>query len=267
MPCLDPHEIAELAFARLHGENPAPPLAQRLDHVLHCAQCRQLLNHNVELLEQLKTALNQEPAANTPADCLDDNTLSEFLDNTLDAQARQRAEAHLAQCHECLRQLLDLYDIRSETTPADVDEPDHPFQVVIGLLADGLLRLLNSPAEGFTLLQNEPVPVLGTPKKPGQQHDAPAIRWIQLAGGMKINVTSVHRSPGAMDVQIQLEPPLSHAQLTVRRENSIIFSEPFSTAGLARVSRLRAGTYHCAIEEGVELRAVFLLQIVEMSMS
>ncbi len=265
MRCLDHQEIAELAFARLNAEKAEPSSRQQLDHVRQCAECRRQLDQQVELLRQLRVTLQQPPTGNQ-GECLDDNTLSEFLENKLDAPDRQLAEAHLARCHDCYRQLLDLYDLSAATAAGEMPEEAGPFQVVVGILANGLLRLLNSPAEGFALDHGEPVPVLGPAKKPGEE-GAPALRWIQLAGGIKISVTVVSRALDSMDVQVQLDRAVATAQLTMRDKVGIIFSQPFTATGTVSVRKLRPGTYDCAIELSPGKTFQYRLQVVQVGLS
>jgi tetratricopeptide (TPR) repeat protein len=49
-------------------------------------------------------------------DCLDAETLAAFLDGRLDAEARARAEAHLAECQECYEAFVETVKLRSETS-------------------------------------------------------------------------------------------------------------------------------------------------------
>ena len=56
-----------------------------------------------------------------PSVCLDAMTLAAYLDDTLDARERARADAHLARCAKCARAVEELRAIMSGLEPGSED--------------------------------------------------------------------------------------------------------------------------------------------------
>lgn len=65
---------------------------------------------SMDLEAKIKAALKEIDSFRTP-DCLDDNTIGRYAENTLAEPQRQAADAHLHSCLYCLKQLNDMTEL------------------------------------------------------------------------------------------------------------------------------------------------------------
>jgi tetratricopeptide (TPR) repeat protein len=120
MRCPDAQKLLEYEEKRLSGRK-----RQKLkEHICSCSECQEKLS----FLRLMDISLSDEPTLQVPEEsqnCIDEETMSAYLDHTLTKQERTDMEKHLAQCGKCLVELASLYRlVRSIETEGVQKTPD-----------------------------------------------------------------------------------------------------------------------------------------------
>ncbi len=103
--CFSDFAILEYIMGRLAKE----VRREIQEHFHTCKECASC--HNQYALERdFITALFTTSSDAPPGLCPSDETLAQFLDNSLSDIERVKCECHLTVCSECQRELLEIYD-------------------------------------------------------------------------------------------------------------------------------------------------------------
>jgi hypothetical protein len=226
---------------------------QELLHRLHEAGVsdhdRDVFEHTLRLMHRARHALRSPWAA---GNCLDDNTLAEFVDGVLAREERLLAEQHLACCNACLHNAAHLAELAAELAPT---QP--MLQVVLGVARRGL-ELLQRPLEGFMEQTLQPAMVLGA------ETQTPAARgWTLSAEGVDAEFLAVADDDAiAVTVQVNREgAPISKSRITLRSEEILMESCPMPATGRLTFYQLSPGRYSIEITPEGGRPVEFALQL------
>ncbi|MBI4558097.1 MAG: zf-HC2 domain-containing protein [Candidatus Hydrogenedentes bacterium] len=240
MECPQNERLVEFSFQAIHAEAATREFRALAAHLEVCPTCEEQVSDYVKLIRRVRRVLADSKATPEAGPCLDDNTLAEYLDGVLGGTRRDEAEAHLAQCRTCLRQLIELSDLMEEVKTAHGTLPT----IVLGLVRGGL-KLLSWPETGFAPLALEPVRVLG-PVADDTKDTQNVCAWTQNLGELRLAATAIYSSPQRIDLALTATTPAgpaAEARLTLRCADTILQAERLSSSGQIVLHNLEPATY------------------------
>ncbi len=234
MNCLPESELLDLAFERL-GRRPSHATSGGAgSHVERCPACKARLVEYTGMLAGVKKRLDETPP--DQAACLDDEIIAAYMDDKLDAPAREEAEAHFASCQNCLRQLRELAQCME-------DLEDSPGQAALTFVVEvgrRVLRMLATPDEGFSPAEQAPAPALAPDDT---QH---VLCWTQRVDELELELRLVRVDDTHVSLRVAGTaggPSLAGVRFNLRSGDDIVQSEPIPEDGAFMLHGLEIAPY------------------------
>lgn len=228
MQCLTEATLSDLAF---NDDTDAPRDAEQ--HIEECPACAARLSEFRTIAQGLQRAADMKLNSQLSDHCLSENYLAEYLDNVLPEHQRDAVEAHLAECQRCVRTLTEARACLDDALPSAV-------AYVIQRIGEGL-ELIRKPATGFSLLDHNPVTVLG----PGVEEQK-IYSWSQELDDSVVLFDVQRHREGQVSVHLTLKQMVAYEEptrLVVRQGGSIVQAETLPNSGEAYLDDLDAESY------------------------
>ena len=185
--------------------------------------------------------------------CVDDNTLAEFVDGALEAEELAQVEQRLAACGQCLRNAVSLAQLAHEVIPAT------PWKTVILGIARRGVQILSAPLEGIAELTLQPVPVMSAVAS------STARRWQIEDGGITATFTVTLEEGGYVGLSAGFEhqgTALQGGQVLLRADGQLVEFHPIGSGWEHHTFwHLEAGNYTVEVNHPQLLPACFPISV------
>jgi len=237
--------LNDLAFALLNGEKLDGKQAKLLDRAGSDPCEEALLRDSVCLLRDIREIdLSTGDNEHSNEEYFNEELLAAFLDGSLDHIGRERVIALLSKSRKARRMLAELAQTLRDAGLLGT-EGTASFEYLIGVAKDAL-RFLLHPNDGFTLIQAQAAPVLGTT----ECEMGKACEWTQSSGDLSVTFRVFQKTDGRVHLHVSVashDPAASCYQVTLFQDEQIAQSATVCDAEDCVFENVDTGIYRVEV--------------------